>query len=121
MPGLYDILKVDPHKPITKIVSVFAYLEIETINLTHVIETKFFDPLIFFGENGSNFEDTRPEEEQAGEMEIATSRSLPVLNEFFETLEKVARLSKNVLLQMNGLFNEKYPLYKDCFKKIIYN
>ena len=105
-----------------KILSVFTYLEIETINLTHEIENKYFDPLIYFGESGSNFADERPEEEQAGEIEIATSRSLPVLNEFYQTLNKVIRLSKNVILQMNGLFDAKAnSLYKDCFKKLKYN
>ena len=122
---MYDILKIDPKSkplPITKILSVFCYLQIETINLTHEIETKYFDPLIYFGENGSNFEDERDEEEQEGEVEIATSRSLPVLNEFYQTLNKVIRLSKNVVLQMNGLFGEKSnPIYKECFKKLIYN
>ena len=66
IPGLYDILKMNPNKeplPIIKILSVFCYLQIETMNLTHEIETKYFDPLIFFGENGSNFEDQRPDEE----------------------------------------------------------
>lgn len=89
--------------------------------MTHEIENKYFDPLIYFGENGSNFADTRPEEEQAGEIEIATSRSLPVLNEFYQTLNKVIRLSKNVLLQMNGLFGPGNPIYKESFKKMIYN
>ena len=40
------------------------------MNLTHEIETRFFDPLIYFGENGSLLEDPRPLEEQAGEIEI---------------------------------------------------
>jgi hypothetical protein len=47
---------------------------------------------------------------------------LPVLNEFFQTLNKVIRLSKNVILQMNGLFGEKSnPIYKESFKKLNYN
>ena len=54
----------------TKALAVFCYLEIETANLTHEIETRFFDPLIFFGENGSLKEDRRPRHEQAGEIEI---------------------------------------------------
>ena len=103
--------------PITKVLAVFCYLEIETTNLTHEIETKFFDPLIYFGENGSLKDDMRPPEEQAGEIEIATSRILPVLNAFFDCLQKVVLLSKNCLLQMNGLFHDKYPLYKEGFKK----
>lgn len=35
----------------------FAFLQIETHNLKHEIESKFFDPLIYFGENGLVFED----------------------------------------------------------------
>ena len=53
IPGLFDILKVRKELPMTKVLAVFCYLEIETANLTNEIETKFFDPLIFFGENGS--------------------------------------------------------------------
>ena len=45
-----------------------------------------------------------------------------MLNEFFQTLNKVIRLSKNVILQMNGLFGEKSnPIYKESFKKLNYN
>ena len=43
--------------------SVFTYLQIETINLTNEIETKYFDPLIYFGENGCLEADSRPLEE----------------------------------------------------------
>lgn len=106
---------------ITKILAVFSYLEIETANLTHEIETRFFDPLIYFGENGGNEEDMRPLDEQAGEKEIQTSRILPVLNAFFDCLQKVVLLSKNCLLQMNGLFYDKHAMYKECFKKQCYH
>ena len=120
IPGLFDILKVKKNVPITKVLAVFSYLEIETANLTHEIETRFFDPLIFFGENGSLLDDPRPQEEQAGEVEIQTSRILPMLNAFFDCLQKVVLLSKNCLLQMNGLFYEKSPLFKESFKKQCY-
>lgn len=40
-----------------------------------------------------------------------------MLNAFFDCLQKVVLLSKNLLLQMNGLFSEKTVLYKECFKK----
>ena len=45
---------------------------------------------------------------------------MPVLNAFFDCLQKVVLLSKNCLLQMNGLFFDKHPMYKDYFKKQIY-
>lgn len=70
IPGIFDILKVRKTVPLTKVLAVFCYLQIETTNLTHEIETRFFDPLIYFGENGSLLEDPRPLEEQAGEIEI---------------------------------------------------
>lgn len=118
--GLFDILKPTEQIPITKIISVFCYLQIESINLKHEIESKYFDPLIYFGENGSLFEDDRPKDQRAGEKEIEMSRSLPVFGEFFDTIRKISALTKNILLQMNGLFDDKYPVYKDCFKKINY-
>ena len=70
IPGLFDILKIRKDIPMTKVLAVFCYLQIETSNLTHEIETRFFDPLIYFGENGSLLDDMRPDEEQAGEIEI---------------------------------------------------
>lgn len=63
MPGLFDILKVRKELPMTKVLATFCYLEIETKNLTHEIETRFFDPLIFFGESGSLNDDPRPADE----------------------------------------------------------
>ena len=111
IPGLFDILKPDQQVPISKILSVFCYLQIESINIKNEIEKKFFDPLIYFGENGSLFVEEKPEEETAGNMEIELSRCLPVFNEFLDTLRKLVAITKNILLQMNGLFNSKYPVY----------
>ena len=47
--------------------SVFCFLQIETFNLKYEIESKFFDPLIFFGESGLVYEDEGTEESKAGE------------------------------------------------------
>jgi hypothetical protein len=47
--------------------SVFCYLQIETINLKNELESKFFDPLILFGENGLAFEEENPDDNKAGE------------------------------------------------------
>ena len=80
MMGMFDILKPDTQMPISNILSTFCYLEIESINLKNEIEKNFFDPLIYFGESGSMYEDERPEEEVAGDWEIELSRCLPILN-----------------------------------------
>ena len=68
MPGLFDLLKSESSNEMSKVLSVFAFLQIETFNLKHEIESKFFDPLIYFGENGLTFEDDT--EGAAGEQEI---------------------------------------------------
>jgi hypothetical protein len=47
--------------------SVFCMLQIETQNLKHEIESRFFDPLILFGESGLVFEDLGNEAEKMGE------------------------------------------------------
>ena len=57
IPGLFDLLKPQPKVPISKILSVFCYLQIETQNLKNEIESRFFDPLILFGESGLVYED----------------------------------------------------------------
>jgi hypothetical protein len=76
--------------------------------------------LIYFGESGSLYEEEKPAEETAGNMEIELSRCLPVFNEFLDTVRKLIAITKNILLQMNGLFNSKFPVYETSFKKITY-
>jgi hypothetical protein len=70
IPGLFDLLKPVPRVPLSKIMSVFCFLQIETHNLKHEIESRFFDPLILFGESGLVFEEMINEETTAGEMEL---------------------------------------------------
>jgi hypothetical protein len=100
--------------------STFCYLQIESVNIRHEIEQKFFDPLIYFGESGLLYEEDLPEEELAGLMEIELARSLPLFNDLFETVKKIVSITKNVLLQMDGLFNAKQKFYVESFKKINY-
>jgi len=50
------LIKISPKISISKIMSVFCFLQIETYNLKHEIESRFFDPLILFGESGLVFE-----------------------------------------------------------------
>lgn len=118
--GLFDILKPDQTIPLIKVLSTFCYLEIESTNLKNEVEQNFFDPLIYFGESGSLYEDDRPEEEKAGNMEIEMSRMLPIFSSLLDTVRKLTAITKNILYQMNGLFNSKYPVYKDHFQKLTY-
>ena len=97
MPGLFDILKRDQKIEISKIMSVFAFLQIETFNLKNEIESKFFDPLILFGESGLVFEDEGSEDSKAGEFEIQMSRMLAVYKDLFEIIKKIVALTKNII------------------------
>lgn len=81
----------------SKIMSVFCYLQIETINLKHELESKFFDPLILFGENGLAFDEDTTDESKKGEQEIQMSRMLNVYRELYETVKKIVALTKNIL------------------------
>lgn len=118
MPGLFDLLKPEQKNEISKVISVLSFLQIETHNLKYEIEQKFFDPLIYFGESGLVFEDVN--EDQAGEAEIQMSRMLAVYKDLFETIKRIVALTKNIIYQMNGLFNSKSKLYSGFFKKQIY-
>ena len=117
MPGLFDLLKPEQNNEMSKVLSVFSFLQIETFNLKHEIESKFFDPLIYFGENGLSFV---VEGDNGGEQEIQMSRMLAVYRDLFETIKKIVALTKNIIYQMNGLFNAKAKLYQSFFKKTIY-
>lgn len=121
IPGLFDLIKLNPKIEISKIMSVFCYLQVETYNLKHEIESKFFDPLILFGESGLVFEEDLTPEEQAGNVELQISRTLSVFNQFLDIIRRIVDLSKNIVYQMNGLFNNKEKVYQATFKKLIYN
>ena len=82
--------------------SVFCFLQIETHNLKHEIESRFYDPLILFGESGLVFEEE--DQTQGGEQELQISRTLKVYNQFFDVVRRIVDLSKNIVYQMNGLF-----------------
>jgi hypothetical protein len=70
IPGLFDLIEPTPRCPISKIMSVFCFLQIETYNLKFEIESKYFDPLILFGESGLVFEEVGEENEKIGEVEL---------------------------------------------------
>jgi hypothetical protein len=98
------------------VLSVFAFLQVETFNLRYEIEQKYFDPLIMFGESGLVFEEVS-DEKMAGELEIQMSRMLAVYRDLFETIKKIVALTKNILYQMNGLFKAKTKMMVELLKK----
>ena len=101
--------------------SVFCFLQIETNNLKHEIESRFFDPLILFGESGLVFEDANDETSGIGNQTLQISRTLKVYNQFFDVIRRIVDLSKNIVYQMNGLFNAKDRVYQNSFKKMVYH
>ena len=118
---MFDLLKPVPRVPISKIMSVFCFLQIETQNLKHEIESRFYDPLILFGESGLVFEEDEDDAKRAGEQQLQISRTLKVYNQFFDIIRRIVDLSKNIVYQMNGLFNSKDKVYQNSFKKMVYH
>ena len=45
---------------------------------------------------------------------------LAVYKDLFETIKKIVALTKNIIYQMNGLFNGKSKQYSGFFKKQVY-
>jgi WASH complex subunit 7, N-terminal len=116
MPGLFDMLNPNKDNELSKVMSVFAFLQVETFNLKNEIETKYFDSLILFGESGLVYEDAS-EEKMAGEYEIQMSRMLTVYRDMFDLIKKAVAVTKNIIYQMNGLFRGKTKLYVELLKK----
>jgi hypothetical protein len=110
MPGLFDLLKPDANNLLSKVLSVFAFLQVETFNLKNEIEQKYYDALILFGENGSL-------EVSEDSFEIQMSRMLAVYRDMFEILKKTIALTKNIIYQMNGMFKSKSVIYESLLKK----
>lgn len=116
MPGLFDLLNPNKDNELSKVMSVFAFLQVETFNLKNEIETKYFDTLILFGESGLVYEEVS-EEKMAGEYEIQMSRMLAVYRDMFDLIKKAVAVTKNIIYQMNGLFRGKTKLYTELLKK----
>ena len=116
MPGLFDLLNPNKDNELSKVMSVFAFLQVETFNLKNEIESKYFDTLILFGESGLVYEEVS-EEKMAGEYEIQMSRMLAVYRDMFDLIKKTVAVTKNIIYQMNGLFRAKTKLYVDLLKK----
>ena len=79
--------------------SVFVYLQIETQNLKHEIEQRFFDPLILFGESGLMHEEEHDEDDESklGDQELQISRTLKIFNQFFDTIRRIVDVSRNIV------------------------
>jgi len=96
MPGLLDLLNSNDKLELRKILMIFSYLQIETTNLKQEIESKFFDPLILFGENGLVY-DQETDEDTTGDAEMQMSRMLAVFKDLFNTIRKLTALIKNII------------------------
>lgn len=116
MPGLFDLLQPKQDNELSKVLSVFSFLQVETFNLKNEIEQKYYDPLIMFGESGLVFEEVS-DEKMGGELEIQMSRMLAVYRDLFETIKKIVALTKNIVYQMNGLFKAKSKILVELLKK----
>ena len=114
--GTFDLIS-NTHPFMEKIIATFSYLQHESKNITEALREKFYDPLHFFGENGSLYEEE--EELPEGESEVQLARMFGIFKELYELTKRITILSKNILYQLNAIYQKKSPLYKEIFKKVV--
>lgn len=61
------------------------------------------------------------EEEKIGNQVLQISRTLKVYNQFFDVIRRIVDLSKNIVYQMNGLFDAKDKVFLNSFRKMVYH
>mmetsp|Transcript_15148 Transcript_15148/g.15021 ORF Transcript_15148/g.15021 Transcript_15148/m.15021 type:complete len:192 (-) Transcript_15148:2069-2644(-) len=99
LPGVFDLINLEEDSILRKILSTFSYLTMEIKSLTRNIGTKFYDPLICWGDNG-NLENN---DENEGDCIIEISRMMNLFKNIYDLVKMLSPLTKNMLYQINAM------------------
>lgn len=99
LPGVFDLINLEEDSILRKILSTFSYLTMEIKSLTRNIGTKFYDPLICWGDNG-NLENN---DENEGDCIIEISRMMQLFKNIYDLVKMLSPLTKNMLYQINAM------------------
>jgi WASH complex subunit 7 len=111
-----DLISTE-NEDVRKALTVLVYLCDEISQLKDIAESKFYRPLLIFGQNaldptgGSDSEDklTISKEKMIGKI-------LPFLQELSNFIDRCYAVTVNLIQQLASLFNPKSSLYRTTFK-----
>ena len=122
-----DLIFTD-NEPVRKSVTVLVFLCDEISQLREIAETRFFRPLLMFGQNppdAVDFEKSKhppkPEEplfEQAGMKEKMVGRFMPFLQELSNFIDRCYSVCLNLVQQLASLMDNKELLYRCMFNSM---
>lgn len=119
-----DILAQSMNEQIRKVLIVFTYLSEEIASLKDIAESKFYRPLLMFGqlplsvpsvENENKITDSSQELSQTGRKERMLGKFLPFLQELSNFIGRCNAVLLNFIQQISALTNQKNPLYRSTF------
>ncbi|KAL0477343.1 WASH complex subunit 7 [Acrasis kona] len=93
----FDEMIVTENKLMQKIILVFANLNTEMQSLKHTAVTQFFPSLSIFGESVDD-------SQEDGEKQLQFGRTLPLLMDFWNFVERINIVVKNVIQQLASLY-----------------
>lgn len=122
-----DLIFTD-NEPVRKSVTVLVFLCDEISQLREIAETRFFRPLLMFGQNppdAVDFEKSKhppkPEDplfEQAGMKEKMVGRFMPFLQELSNFIDRCYSVCLNLVQQLASLMDNKELLYRCMFNSM---
>jgi WASH complex subunit 7 len=124
-----DILPETTQDHVRKVLIVLIYLADEVAQLKDIAESKFYHPLVMFGQVPISVPDVDNGKELANKAAIFTvdfqetgrkekmmGRFLPFLQELSNFVERCYSVCLNLIQNLSGLYNAKNPLYRSTFK-----
>jgi WASH complex subunit 7 len=122
-------VNVQQYANISKVILTFVYLQDEIHELKNIAETKFYYPLMMFGQlpvyrmqgsnndlDGSKIPMKTSTSLKPGEKELMIGIFLPFLQELSNFVERCYRVAMNLVQQLGVFMNQRELIYKRLFQ-----
>eukprot|EP01129_Flabellula_baltica_P015634 TRINITY_DN8032_c0_g1_i1.p1 TRINITY_DN8032_c0_g1~~TRINITY_DN8032_c0_g1_i1.p1 ORF type:complete len:1108 (-),score=219.26 TRINITY_DN8032_c0_g1_i1:5-3328(-) len=98
-----------PNEQIKKVLLIFGSLCHEMVFLTNEAKEKFYPGILLFGQI-DNFEE--------GDSQVAIGKMIPFFVDMVNFVNRCNVVVKNLMQQLNRLYNPRSQLFNDYFKKV---
>ena len=102
LPGVFDLINLEEDSILRKILCAFSSLTMEIKSLTRDIGKKYYDPLIWLGDNGTIDEETDNE----GDWIVEISRMMKLFKDIYDLVKMFSPITKNMLYQVNAMLKK---------------